>query len=536
MTFPNTTFTSHVTVVEATWLQAVNDAVNTLVSPTSGAALVNTSTGESVEAVLSALDTSSAATYMRRRVPASFVRGDGNTRVDIFPLAVNYAGPGGVVLNKSPLDVALTLGNVVAHETEADVWVSPLGAGTFAGTSRANAMSWAAAWRTLTTGRKLMLIDSSGPYPPLSLLSGTDVGAGHPKWLQSIDGRVRFQADTALGQPVTQTWTLHSGVVYKTVLTSVDYDQPQAFLKTLVPNVRDGMPDSMLKYTSVAALTSLGSGGDGWFFDSATDTLYVTYFGNDLTVANNRNFQIIYSSKTLDSVGEFSAEWLLGGCTVILEGNFDLAGVWINCKEVNNALPIFMSEGALVQLCATQYGLRAEGLVFTKGRSCYRSKHDGLNAYKSSMNSIVGMTIEQDLVVLGTGDIGTFGTAGPHNNQGFSAHGKSNAMIFGAIFEGNDGQGWADISEAGHYSASWGVGVIVRDNYIDAGISSGMYFDGSSGGGTGGRSAWLDSCVSENDTRSLVSVASAVKVFNCVTPVTLAVSGGTITSYSPATP
>jgi hypothetical protein len=473
---------------------------------------------------------------IQRRVPSRFVRGIGNTRTDIFPLSVKYPGPGGVEVNKTPLELAKSLENVIARQNEADIWVSPSGAGTQAGDTRANAMSWTTAFRTSTAGRRLLMIDTAGTYPPLSLLSGTHAGAAVPKWLYSVDGRVRIQADTSLGQPATQTWTLHSGAVYKTVLTSADYDRPQAVLKTLVPNVRDGEPDSMQQYASVAELTALGSNAEGWVFDASVDTLYVTYYGSNLTVAGNRSFKIIYSSKTLDSVGDISAEWLLGGCTVILEGSFDLDGVWINSKEVNNTLPIFIAEGRLKQLCATGYGIRAEGLTYTSGRRCYRPKNDGLNGYKSSMNNVVGMTIEHDLVVTGAGDIVTYGTAGPHNKQGFSAHGAHNAMIFGALLEGNDGQGWADICDSTHNSASWGVGVIVRDNYVDAGISNGIYMDGSSGGGTGGRFAWLDTCTSYANTRDLVSVASAVKTVNCSLTTQVVVSGGSVTSYSPETP
>jgi hypothetical protein len=351
-----------------------------------------------------------------------------------------------------------------------------------------------------------------------------------------VDGRVRMAADTALGQPATQTWTLHSGSVYKTVLTSADYDRPQALLALLSPNRRDGNPDSILLHPSVASLAALGSTGEGWYFDAATDTLYATYYGSDLTVAGNRQFLIIYSSKALDSISQASAEWLLGGVTVILEGNFELDGVWINLLEENNSLPIFVSEGRLRQLCPTHYGLRNEGLVFTRGRQCFRPKNDGLNGYKSGQNSIVAMTIEQDLVVLGAGDIGTVGTSGPHNRQGVSAHGGHNIMLFGALLEGNDGQGWADICDSTHDSASWGVGVISRDNYVDSGVSYGIYMDGSAGGGTGSRSAWLDTCVSEGNVRDLAAVASDVQTVNCQLSTQITATGGTISTYSPETP
>lgn len=485
---------------------------------------------------ITSITDSLAADAFYREVPSLFVRGDGNTRTDIFPTNVRSYGPGGVDVTISPLQLAKSLSNVIARESGSDIWVSPAGAGTQAGDTRANAMSWATAWRTNTTARRLLMIDSAGTYPPLSLLSGTHAGAASSKWLHSIDGRVRFAAETSLGQPATQTWTLHSGSVYKTVLTSVDYDIPIVVQKTLVPNVFDGYPDSILKYSSVAGLTALGANGEGWYFDYATRTLYMTYYGNNLTVSGNRNFHIVYSSKTLDSTGDFSAEWLLGGCTVILDGNFEFDGVWVNSKEVNSVLPIFITEGRMTQICPTSYGLRVEGLTYTSGRRCYRSKYDGLNGYKSSISNTVGMTIEHDLIVSGAGDINTYGTGSPHNNQGFSVHGAHNAMIFGALLQNNDGQGWGDICDSTHNSASWGVGVISRNNYVDSGISNGIYMDGSAGGGTGGRSAWLDTCIGCSDTRNLVSVASAVKTYNCTLPTELAVSGGTITDYLPDNP
>ena len=489
----------------------------------------------SVAGELDELQTNRAGGHIRRRVPALFVRGDGNTRTDVFPLCVRHPGPGGVEVNKTPLEIARGLGNVIAREDEADVWVSPAGAGTFAGTSRANAMSWAAAFRTLATGRKLLLIDSDGPYPPLSLVSGTHAGAAVPKWLYAVDGRVRMAAETSLGQPDTQTWTAHTGAIYKTVLSSADYDRPQCVLASLVPDVRDGQPKSIRKYASVAELSALGTTGEGWYFDPDTDTLYLTYFANDLTVLGNRNFKIIYSSKTLDSTGEFSAEWLLGGCTVILEGLFEMDGITINSYEASSTLPIFIAEGRLMQLCATSYGLRAEGLTYTSGRRCYRPKFDGLNGYKSAMSGTVGMTIEHDLVVIGAGDIGTYGTGNPHNRQGFSAHGAHNAMVFGALFEGNDGQGWADICDSTHDSASWGVGVISRDNYVDT-ESYGFYMDGSAGAGTGSRAAWLDTCVSEANTRDLGAITSDVQLFNCQLETQITAASGTIADYSPEAP
>lgn len=542
----STTFIPRVTPIPTTWLQDVNTLTYGL-PLTTGAGLVGHSYSitytdgtlgaavATLDSRIDSLDASLSGTNVRRRVPSLFVRGDGNTRTDIFPLSVIGPGPGGVVVNKMPLDLARMLGNVVARQNDSDVWVSPAGSGTAAGDTRANAMSWASALRTLATGRRLLMIDTAGTYPPLSLLSGTHAGAAVPKWLHAVDGRVRMAAETSLGQPDTQTWTLHSGSVYKTVLSSVDYDRPQVVLKTLVPNVRDGEPESVLKYSDVASLSALGASGEGWYFDSATDTLYLTYYGNDLTVLGNRNFHIVYSSKTLDTTGEFSAEWLLGGATVILDGNFELDGVWINSKEVNNTLPIFISQGRLKQVCATSYGLRAEGLTYTSGRRCYRSKYDGFNGYKSSQNSVVGMTIEHDLVVTGSGDIGTYGTTGSHNKQGFSAHGAHNAMIFGALFEGNDGQGWADICDSTHDSVSWGVGVITRDNYVDT-YSYGIYMDGSAGAGTGSRSAWLDTCFSEGNTRDLAAVTSDVRISSCVLPTQISVAGGSISSYSPETP
>jgi hypothetical protein len=525
------------TVVDSPWLQDVDDMVYGLSNTAAnyGAALVQSPTG-TVEDRLVTIETRATATYKRRRVPSTFVRGDGNTRTDVFPYAVNYPGPGGVLVNKTPLEVARELGNVVAREGDDDLWVSPLGAGTMAGTSRANAMDWATAFRTTNTTRKLMLTDLDGPYPPLSLLSGTHAGAATPKWLYAVDGRVRFAADTALGQPPAQTWTAHSGAVYKSVLTSADYDRPQAILKTLVPNVRDGFPDSMLLYASVAELTALGTSGEGWYFDAATDTLYMTYYNADLTVSGNRNFHIVYSSKALDSNGELTAEWLLGGCTVILEGTFLFDGVWINSKEYNSTLPIFIAEGNIVQLCTASYGLRAEGLTFTKGRKVFRSKSDGFNGYKSNSSSTTGMTIEVDYVAMGCGDIGTFGTtARSVNNQGASAHGKHNLMIFGGLIEGCFGQGWADICDSTHNSATWGVGVITRDNYVST-VSYGIYMDSSAGGGTGSRAGWFDTCASVDNTRDLAAVESAVKKFNCIVPTQITTGIGTIVTYSPESP
>ncbi len=108
-------------------------------------------------------------------------------------------------------------------------------------------------------------------------------------------------------------------------------------------------------------------------------------------------------------------------------------------------------------------------------------------------------------------------------------------MIFGALFEGNDGQGWADICDSTHDSASWGVGVISRDNYVDT-ESYGFYLDGSAGAGTGGRSAWLDTCASEGNTRDLGAIASDVKIFDCQFKTQIAVTGGTIATYSPEAP
>lgn len=514
-----------------------------------GAALIGTASGNNLQVVLDGLDsqgdalaTASVARYMPRIVPPEFIRGDGSTRTDIFPLQINYPGPGGSVLTKTPLDIASELGNVVVRATFPDIHVTPTGAGTNSGDSLANAMPWATAWQTNTTARKLLIYDV-GTYQNLPLVAGTHAGAAVPKWLKMVDGRMRVNSGSTNLQPAAMTVTLTSGYVYQATMVSTNYDIPTAMLKTLVPNPVDGKPDSMKAYSSIAALTALGDNGEGWFYDRTgaygpARTLYWTYYGTDQTVVGNRNFHIVYANTTLDSFGEFSAEWVMTATTVIFEGKVEMDGVWINMRQSSAGLPVFLAQTLLDEptfsLASASYGFRAEGLCYLDGWQSIRSKYDGFNAYKGSFDGSVGFSCANNYFSLGSGDIGTWGTSGrTANNQGWSVHDKCNTMLFGSLIQAAFGPGWADVVGTTHNSCSWGGGVVSRYNYADSGISNGFYFDGS---GDGTRTVYLDTCMSVGNTRDLVVVDAAANIYNNTLPTRLALSGGTITTYSPEAP
>lgn len=470
----------------------------------------------------------------RRKVPPGFVRGDGATQNDIFPKAVNGRGPGSVVMNKLPLEKARELSPVIARMNQPDLWVSAAGNPANDGLTRATPTTLADALQN-RTGFRYIFIINDGVYPPVPLRQGTHAGAADPKWLVAIDGLVRIAADTSLKQPTdpTQVWTLHSGNVYKTNLASAQLDRPQRLRNVFVPDPIDGWAISVTKAASVAALTALGAAGEAWYFDAGTDDLYATRFGTDLTLVANRPYQIAYSDKVLDTTGALASEWVLGGVAVILEGNFTLDGVWINSREEGGQTPVLLAQGRLLQISSTSYGVRTEGLLYFSGWRCYRSRNDGLNGY-GSPTGVVGHGILHDVIVSGTGDIDTFGTAAfTPNCQGASAHGKYNLMVFGGLMEKCFGQGFGDISMAGHNSKTWLVGCVTRDNYADGGTSNGFYFDQSAGGS---REIWLDSCASEGNTRDLVTIGCVVRHFNCDLPVRLLLSGGTYVAYDPANP
>jgi hypothetical protein len=148
------------------------------------------------------------------------------------------------------------------------------------------------------------------------------------------------------------------------------------------------------------------------------------------------------------------------------------------------------------------------------------------------------MTIEHDVVCMGQGDIGTFGDPPGFsgNNQGSSAHGKSNIMVFGGLYEGCYGQGAADISQSGHNSASWYVGVISRDNAVLSGFSYGFYLDSTSGG-AGTRAAWLDTCVSNKNVRDLITLSGPVYLYSCLLETQVSSgTGASIAAYDPSDP
>lgn len=518
-----------------------------------------------LETTASIFNASFLSPSWRRAVPAAFINGDGLTRRDLFPVSVNGRGLGSVVMSRTPLEVARGLPNVIAHEDDPDVWVSPAGGGDESGDSRANAMPWADAWRTLTTARKLLLVGNKGPYPALSLVLGTHAGAAVPKWLYAVDGYVEMRADTYNGPATSLSWSLHSGSVYKATLSGSGdgYDLPTAILDRFRADPGDGRAASLFNYAApdpstpylATALANLvgGGSGPGFVYDrqgaiGTARTLYASLDGPDLTVSDNQAaLDIIYANKVLDHQGipEFSAEWYMVGTTVILEGTFYCKGVWPNSVEGGGSSPIFLAQAPFADpsytLGSAVYGIRAEGFCYTSNWQVDRSKYDGLNGYKGSQTGATSFIVGHNFASRGSGDLGTWGTivaGNPRatNLQGWSVHGGVNAILAGAVLQDSYGQSLADICDPTHNSASWLIGVDVREAALASGVRNGIYIDSSAGAGTGSRAAWVDSCGSTENTRDLVAVGSAVKVHNSALPSRLTTGVGSITAYTPEAP
>lgn len=275
-----------------------------------------------------------------------------------------------------------------------------------------------------------------------------------------------------------------------------------------------GYPLTFRLYASVAALQAAGY---GFFYDTATDKLYVAASGADINTIK-RLLRAYYVEAVAGTPG--NAALSCRGVPLFVDG-FVLDGVWAWGLELDLGggdvrgpdlwLSNFKAQYSVGYGASLETGGR---LVLSNGRM-HSSTLDAANTNYSTSNG--GLLLRSNIYTSNSGDPATFGTGIAQNNQGAAAHGGIHVSM-GCIDEGNYGQEFADASSpTGIANITWVVGCFARFSALSSAARTGYQFIGKGSAGSDNRIAYLDTCTvrSEGTHPLYLTAYAAAKIYDC---------------------
>lgn len=406
-----------------------------------------------------------------------------------------------------------------------DVWLTKY-AGTMTGGntyvdgtngSDANAGSITAPWQTidkaLRTSNSGAVYVMPGTYDATGFRY-TDTQGDRPKMLIAPYGGVtiRVSGDTISGL----TWVANGTYsnVWETTIVSANH-----VIRVLRTDRLDslGLPTPMLK---CASLLDLNNTGYGWWYDSATQKLYVRDGALNVETTVKSSLQAVYATGGDNSLLVQSAKLYLENITL-------LRYPWA-LKVLGQAVPEVWLKNCTVRYAESTSRLVQGGGCYSQGSTYYRSAADHANYNAGSGTTGYGVEINDQTYF--AGDVDTFGSGAtqPTNpistgqNKNSSSNHDSYVVRVNGVHEGAYGPVIADTD--GSYT--WNLGVRAGYSYATGASRYGFIVQGSLA------RAWFDGC-STTGSSGLNSDTSAIGyTFNTAGPQVTSGSG-TFSAYVP---
>lgn len=422
-------------------------------------------------------------------------------------------GPGQARLEQDLYDVFHT--KYSALWATAVHYVHPSGNDTNTGTS------WAAPFLTLAKALRNTANGTIYVWPgtyDMSDFRRTDTSGTQPKRIIAPFGNVTLRV---AGDDISAaTWTANGtfGNVWQTTLVTTN--KP---VRVLLKNVTDrfGELQPLPQYDSLA---NVNGSVFGWYYDTATQILYVRFRSENVNTTTKTNLQAVYGT----SAGDMRT--LLYSSTSYWEG-ITFHGYVSVLKEPGQAVPEFWAKR-----CTFKYGNQSSMLVeggraFHQDCRSHRGSADGGNYTLS--DSSTPRAVEINYRTEMQGDVDTFGTAQTMNPQGTAANknGSSNHSGHVVRINGYHVGAWGPAIADTSTSYSWCLGTEVDTSAITPNSSPTLARYGFV---MQANNAWLDSCVARGHDEGFNADASAaVRTFNCFGS-QLTTTSGTFTEEIPA--
>lgn len=344
----------------------------------------------------------------------------------------------------------------------------------------------------------------------------TDTQGTRPKALIAPFGGVKI---TASGDVLSAAAWVPDGTfanTYKTVLSTANYP-----VRVLDSSTVDelGLPTPMPKYGSIA---TADASGYGWWYDSATKTVYVRMFGLNVNTIKAR-LSAVYAPGGDNS--------LLIQSTVLYVENITLDGYFYVLGVVGQATPQAWLKNCTVRYAESNSRNVQGGYCYSQGCTYYRSTADHANY--NAANGVIGRGVEINDATWYAGDVDTFGSGSNQPNNPISTsqnkNGSSNHDSFVVRVNGTHNKAYGPPIADTATSYSWCLGTAAGYSYAATGSGQRYGFIMQ------GNSAWLDGCQGANglDAAFNADGSANVRSFNCF-GTQVSTTSGTFTAYIPS--
>ena len=474
-----------------------------------------------------------ANAYLRRAVPSGFA-----TWLPFRPMVV--AGAGDVLMDSAL--IAALFNYYPALRSASLAYVETTGNNGTAVVGNA-ALPFLTIDGALQSAAKIIVVGDGVFDPPDYRF--TQSAAGTMKLVMARNrGRttIRQTGDTLS----TNTWTLHSGNVWKTTIAAASGLATWGAKGPHLVRYTDTLDEfgfaARLPYFApatqdntgvTAAVAALDAAGTGWTYDgqTANKVLYVALGGADVQSNRSRLEALYYNASVDDRV-------FLSGGNLAFDGIcFDGQLIW---PLEYNSSGTYIPSSVWLSNCWLQfspgYGVQVDSntSAYLDNVRIHASALDGINADSTRSGSgAVAKVALAGCFISSSGDVDAYTTTQSQNRQAISSH-SGYLAAFGCLFEKSWGQEVADTGSGAGPSKSWYVGCVARngDTRLTSNVGFGFY--------DANRQAWLDTCVGlAEGTHPLYFTGGASgKVYNCTWDSAIVADGGSSapTAYAPGSP
>lgn len=319
-----------------------------------------------------------------------------------------------------------------------------------------------------------------------------------------------------------QTWTVHSGDVYKTTLTLTGAQTVQRVARRDLYDSVANQPLTFTQYANAAALVA-ATGVQGWAIDTTAGNkvIYIRLTSGD----NVETFKTILKAFYLDTSGE--SRWLISGVPCLIQAEvpgtvlFDGVGIVGTDDGLGNIANVYVD--GIVSRFAPLHAFELHGGINYVARCHAHAPLADCFNYNSTTTLLASQNIEIDCRGTNAGDIATFGTAISANRNGSSAHDLTDIWRIGGWYEGNWGPQVADIANAAT-GTSWNIGVICGPTTEPQSIG---FFTADAG-----RVSYYDMCHAYGNTTAISAATGTAKSSGSRFEGNIV---GTLGTYNPAT-
>jgi hypothetical protein len=322
----------------------------------------------------------------------------------------------------------------------------------------------------------------------------------------------------------TQTWVV-DGVntnCYKTTLT---YTGSESLTRVLRTDRLDseGEPTQLKSYTSAALLNAAFS---GYYYDSTGKVLWVNLGG-----ANVHQMRDVLKGLHNPAVA--------GGSRLFVYGaKLGLSGIrteGVSISTNDNATyptrrPEIWTHNCKIMWSSNKgANLTNAGWLIGSDTLYYSSAGDNANAFSPSATG-KGLILSLRCRFSKAADYDIFAVNGTY--QGTSAHGGSDHVSWGSIYEYSNGSGIADTGIDNSHDVSWFIGCLLKPQLANNTIPN-MSFSGLNTNSS--RKVYLDSCISYTSLGDdlLIGNNAIIYTYNTELP---KVTGGSAIPYIPSNP